>query len=322
MKTAIKHQRIKPLRAARLLALVALLNLPGCAMSDQKAAEPWPVPTKEAAQSTLSQVANQGADHPINWRTRFTFEGQIRPGPYSVDPHIWVYTKEFAERFGMPLEWVSDVLKGVEAAAWRKTKSGYVTCGWGGKKDACKEEDAAVLELYFDTRKVKLPWAPWSRESDQLDVSLVNSQFLLTPQRCELRRDNSKSPVGDRGVSCMQRIHRQPLSDTTTGDEIFLFEKGMSYRGQGNFKRIYAYDKRAYPDLAWIQISYTRPVGLYNPPESAVISLETRTAPLGETLRTFHEIVLPKDFDRRIKEVLDAERESAREFYKKSLNMK
>lgn len=48
---------------------------------------------------------------------------------------------EFAERFGMPMEWADPDLKWVEAAAWRKTKTGYVTCGWGGKKDACKEEE-------------------------------------------------------------------------------------------------------------------------------------------------------------------------------------
>lgn len=141
-----------------------------------------------------SAHAEGDAGHsPGDWQSRFTFEGQIRPGPYTVDPHIWVYTKEFAERFGMPEKWISKELKGVEAAAWRQTKTGFVTCGWGGKRDACKEETVPMLELYFDTRKVKMPWAPWSRESDHPALHFwPNSQRYLTTQKCERRREISQ----------------------------------------------------------------------------------------------------------------------------------
>lgn len=279
--------------------------------------------TAHARPTTFQERQHEEAARPVNWHTQFTFEGQIRPGPYTVDPHVWVYTKAFAERFGMPREWISDELKGVEAAAWRKVKTGYVTCGWGGKKEACKEEDASMLEFYFDTRKVKLPWAPWSRESDMLAFTQWgNSQRFLVPQDCELRRDNSTSPVGDRGEKCKGRISRQPFADQSTGEEIFLFAKGVTYSGQGNFYPLSAYDKRTYPDLAWIQISYTRPVGLFNPPGAAVITFETRTAPLGKTLRKFYEILLPADFDRRVKAVLDDQREAERQFYKNALDMK
>ena len=107
-----------------------------------------------------------------------------------------------------------------------------------------------------------------------------------------------------------------------SGSEIGVFVRGVSYSGQGNIEGIGAYDKRVYPHLAWIQISYTRPVGLFNKPEAAVITFETRTEPLGKTLRKFHEIFLPADFDRRIKAVLDAQRERERRFYKKALDMK
>ena len=96
---------------------------------------------KPLVRKTFQERQREEANRPVNWHSRFTFEGQVRPGPFVRDPHIWVYTKAFAERFGMPKEWISKDLQGVEAAAWRKTKTGYETCGWGGKKDACKEED-------------------------------------------------------------------------------------------------------------------------------------------------------------------------------------
>lgn len=268
-------------------------------------------------QDKQQEKANQS----LNWHSRFTFEGQLRSGPYTLDPHIWVYTNKFSERFGMPKQWINEELRGVEAAAWRQSKTGYITCGWGGRKDACREEYAAVLELYFDTRSVELPWAPWSRESDVQSMYVwANSQGFLVPKACELRRENSNSPVGNRGEKC-QGISQQPLADSDTKDEIFFFVKSSTYKSQGNFKPVYAYDKRTYPDLAWFQIGYTRPVGLFKQPEAALLTMESRTAPLGKTLRKYHEIFLPADFDRRIKTVMDFERETQQKFYKKTLDI-
>lgn len=282
--------------------------------------------TAPVPQKTFQERQHEEANRPVNWHTRFTFEGQVRPGPYTVDPHVWVYTKEFAERFGMPKEWISEELKGVEAAAWRKTKTGYVTCGWGGKKEACKEEDAAVLELYLDTRKVNLPWASWSKEADQMQLHWwTNSQRFLTSQQCERRREPSRGSLSnnwDDERSCIYYATRKPLSDPSSESEVGIFVKGIGYSGQGNMAGVGAYDKHAYPNLAWIQISYMRPVGLYNAPEVAVITFETRTAPLGKTLRKFHEILLPADFDRRVKSILDDQRETERQFHKNAVHMK
>lgn len=279
------------------------------------------------AQAPISKqgLEKKNTDRPMNWQTRFTFEGQVRPGPYSVDPHIWVYTKEFAERFGMPLEWADPELKGAEAAAWRKTKTGYVTCGWGGKKDACREEEGEVLELYFDTAETKLPWAPWSEEFQHLGDRLWStSTRFLTTQRCESRREPSPTPLvgrSDRHRDCIENTYRTPFADSKTGSEIHLYAKGRSYNGQGNGRSIAAYDKRAYPNVAWVQLGYSRVVGLFEPPEAAILTLETRDSPLGKTLQVYHTIVLPQSFDRSIK-ALDSRRGVERDFYKKSLDMK
>lgn len=303
-------------RVAKLSVLIALVTLYGVAMGAQKEAA--------STEDNAPQTAEQVTVRPLNWQTRFTFEGQSRPGPYAVDPHIWVYTREFAERFGMPLKWIDPELKGVEAAAWRKTKTGYVTCGWGGKKDACREEE--VLELYFDTAKTKLPWAPWSEEFQHLGDRLwVTSTRFLTTQRCEHRREPSPTPLyrrPDPQRDCIENTYRMPFANPESGDEIHLHYKAKGYSGQGNSIGVSAYDKSAYPKLAWVQIGYTRPVGLFNPPETAILTLEARSAPLGKTLQTFHTVILPESLDRKIKAALDSQREIEREFYKKSLNTK
>jgi len=224
----------------------------------------------------------------------------------------------------MPKEWIDPNLKGIEAAAWRKVKTGYVTCGWGGKKELCKEEDAAVLELYLDARKVKLPWASWTDEFGHMSMRLwVTSSRFLTSQRCERRRDPSPNPLfrrADRQEDCLYNTYRSPFADTQSGAEIHLYAKGIQHGGQGNSIGIEAYDKNVYPGLAWLQVGYSRSVGLHNAPEATLITLETRDAPLGNTLKIFHKLELPESFDARIKAVLDASRETEREFYKKSLD--
>lgn len=59
---------------------------------------------------------------PEYWRNTHS----TRPGNFVFrrDPNIWVYTPEITKRVGMPLEWASDELKGVAAAAFRMERDG------------------------------------------------------------------------------------------------------------------------------------------------------------------------------------------------------
>ena len=301
-------------RVAKLSVLIALVTLYGFAMGEQKEAA--------STEDNAPQTAEQVTVRPLNWQTRFTFEGQLRPGPYAVDPHIWVYTKEFAERFGMPSEWVDPELTGVEAAAWRKTKTGHVSCGWGGKKDACREESTGILEVYIDTKKVTLPWAIWASERKQMNkfFPVVVSRTFLTPKTQDCLQAKTRLS-GLRSINpepCDSGVGLQPFADPISGQEIFFYKKKVAGSDRGGFSGIYAYEKSAYPGLVWLQFGYSRIFPSY--PEMAVsFRLETRDKPMGETLRTFHEFVLPIQFDRRVKAAMDNDRESEREFYKKSL---
>lgn len=69
-------------------------------------------------------------------------------GPLDADPNVYVYTAEFAKRFQMPEEWVSNELKGVDAVAFRVVPS-YKWCGWGGDPKACSEQTRCEMDLYF-----------------------------------------------------------------------------------------------------------------------------------------------------------------------------
>ena len=82
-----------------------------------------------------------------------------KSGPLDADPNVYVYTAEFAKRFRMPEEWVSNELQGVDSVAFRVIPSPYKSCGWGGDPNACNSNEVQCeMDLYFDRKKNPLPW--------------------------------------------------------------------------------------------------------------------------------------------------------------------
>lgn len=78
---------------------------------------------------------------------------------YTRDPWVWGYTKEFAERFRMPKQWIEPELKGILAVAFRMNKVGNDTCGLGGRADNCWPHLECQMDIYYDTAiDHKLPW--------------------------------------------------------------------------------------------------------------------------------------------------------------------
>jgi len=75
------------------------------------------------------------------------------------DPNVWVYTSEFAQRFGMPEEWVDDTLEGAQAVAYRIEASNRERCGYFGEKESCRPDLQCVFDVYLtDEDSAKLPW--------------------------------------------------------------------------------------------------------------------------------------------------------------------
>ena len=101
------------------------------------------------------------ADAPRTYNSLFTPEGRKaagRTGTYSKDPHVWVYTRAFAERFGMPEQWIDEGLQGAEALAYRVDWDYYgVKCGYFGELETCRPAAACTLDMYLPD-SADLPW--------------------------------------------------------------------------------------------------------------------------------------------------------------------
>ena len=99
----------------------------------------------------LSAERNQSSQR---YEVNQTFDGQA----YFKDNNVWVYTKEFADVFGMPAKYIEDI-QGIAAAAFRIEDSSYEECGFGGQATACRKVEQCLIDLYFDESKTPLPWA-------------------------------------------------------------------------------------------------------------------------------------------------------------------
>jgi hypothetical protein len=110
---------------------------------------------------------------------------------YVLDPYIWAYTAEFAERFRMPKCWIEPGLKGALAVAWRMTTIGRTLCGLGGRADSCWKPLNCQMDIYYDNR-IELPWNYPEIQRDNVMLGLSSAEYI---------HDLSDSKRGRRYVS-------------------------------------------------------------------------------------------------------------------------
>ena len=109
-----------------------------------------------------------------NYEDRYTFK---HGKPYILDPWTWGYTKEFADRFKMPKQWIEPGLKGALAVAFRMTTIGNTMCGYGKKEDSCWKPLNCQLDVYYDN-KLPIPWVKPEITKDNRMQGLSSGRFL------------------------------------------------------------------------------------------------------------------------------------------------
>jgi hypothetical protein len=147
------------------------------------------------------------------YEDKYSFKHRL---PFDLDPYIWAYSPEFAERFRMPKQWIDPGLKGALAVAWRMTTIGTVGCGLGGREDSCWPPLTCQMDIYFDG-KAPLPWRYNDVMRDNFMRGISSKDFLpwLSPQSKTFGGPGSRSEpvlngalkyVGKRDVTPFGRI--------------------------------------------------------------------------------------------------------------------
>ena len=227
------------------------------------------------------------------------------------DPNIWVYTTDVAKRAGMPLEWASDELKGVAAAAFRMERNGAEEdCGWGRNPKACKPVVQCVLELYFDRQAHPLPWDMRMQVAD-FDWQKISTAFHFLPAQ-----GWAPTESGDRSRGSLKSPHyptlgsHQPFTDPQTGEEL-TFEPGSDDPGGTRLggHKVIAYDREIHSRYAFVRLAKSCTDAERANPKGSTLELGTRN-------KVVYKIFFPGMWTQRLIAIGEKSKQGDTDFYK------
>lgn len=227
-----------------------------------------------------------------------------RRGVREVDPNVYVYNAEFAKRFQMPQEWVSDELKGADAVAFRVVP-GYKTCGWGGNPQACREEERCEMDLYFDHQRNPLPWDERMKSTDQ-NYYRASAWFLVSPaNRFARPRTNLLGGLP---------LPRDPFTNPSTGKELgwqsFTSTEGLSGHG---WIAVVGYDRQIFTSTSLVTVG----VMCGYPIAALVMASDRAMNPFNpKDPGVYKSILLPKDWQARVASATQESEQRNKAFYK------
>lgn len=246
------------------------------------------------------------------YEDRQTFKGYV----YRKDTNVWAYTQAFADLFGMPLKDVDD-LQGLEAAAFRVEEETNPECGFGGQANVCRTYERCWLDMYFDEKKVNLPWAT---EIQSQWVPRNASMVMLPTDRSEkprgilevatpgvIRRQSSASPL----VAFVNPQTRQQADFVTNAHDGSARSNEPTYTqtSSAGVLALNGYSRNIFRDLSVVSVHWgcmatSRKIA---PIHLASVVSETETVRL-------HKMLLPEGFVSRINARLRQNSERDRAF--------
>jgi len=249
----------------------------------------------------------QPSTEPSKKLSRYEREQGASGGVFRRDPNIWVYTTQVARDMGMPMEWASDELKGVVAAAFRREPEGAEQdCGWGGNKNACSPVMRCVLELYFDRTVQKLPWREGSPvvdfdTSDGFSSSIKHGRFWTFDPVTQSAGRKPRIIFGN-----------TPFTDPETGKDLFWQSVGAR-QGTGRLQTM-AYDREIHGRYSYLKLKHG--CGGHPFARGQTLHLQLEDKMTFKVEKVLYEVFLPASYSARAAEVVKQDREQEHNFYK------
>jgi len=212
----------------------------------------------------------------VNVAAAATYEETFTPKAnkaYSEDINVWVYTSEFAERFGMPTEWIDDELEGAYAVAFRVEHiSGRLMFPHKGP-DVSMVNKRCLLDIYTPS-DASLPWRD-NQVADFWVLTPMSATYVL-PQS-ESDRTWRQRSVGIESPG--KKTHRPVI------------------RLDGGTLLMREFDKKLYPGVTYMSFS----MGCMEPPKYATVVEFCADEPWeGKRCHALHEIHIPDRFMQKL----------------------
>jgi hypothetical protein len=303
-------------RIIQMSAASALLLSLGASVQAQTTPEAQPAATQAQippAQQRLSSPRNSASQR---YEVNQTFDGQA----FYKDNNVWVYTKEFANLFGMPGKHIEDV-QGVAAAAFRIEDTSYQDCGFGGRADACRKVEQCLIDLYFDESKTPLPWAT---EIKSQWLPWYSSMRWLRPIDPKERPHGILAIEPSTGVIRNETLHSQilPFADPVSKRQaIFTSNRGDASAGveevSGGAMAVIGYTRDFYKSLSVVNLQF----GCMTFSRKTIdVRLDAKKSGAYEApIARFNRLLLPEGFVQRIKDLQKAQSDKNAIFYRSLL---
>lgn len=216
------------------------------------------------------------------YEKRNSFQGQA----FFEDINIWVYTEDFAKRFGMPQKWIDNGLKGAKALAFRVETSPFRHCGLRGDASACAPLRSCLLDVYLEN-SVKLPW------NDERKHGRTNRDLVLSIERLQPSREEwARRPSFGAGLKNVAMT--------------LYWAERRGYKGIGPT----IFERDVYGDLNYFVMG----MACTSPPRSGaeIVFDETAGPPHHARARELHHIAIPDSFTARLFEEWSVKHDQAR----------
>jgi hypothetical protein len=264
-----------------------------------------PTPQPEPRQARQPNMASQ------RYEINQTFDGRA----YFKDNNVWVYTKEFADLFGMPAKYIEEV-RGIAAAAFRIEDTSYQECGFGGQVTACRKVHQCLIDIYFDESKTPLPWA--SEVKSQWLPWYSSMRWLRALSKGE-KRYGMISPESPAGVVRNETFpspiiaFADPLSKLEATFTSNLSASGDDEAISGSMA-IIGFTRDFYRTLSVVNLQF----GCTTSMRKVInIRLDAKSGgPFEPPVARFNRIVLPEGFVQRIREIQQAASDNSSIFYR------
>jgi len=196
------------------------------------------VPTSLAQQTSGNQTYRW-----LSYQERHSFRGSS----YSKDEYTWAYTREFAQRFQMPEQWINaEIGGGLVAVAWRMTQGGqYQACGLAGRANNCLPTLECQIDLYLDSNVIKIEWTK---------PDIGRDVFLPAIDSMDVLREPGQPDAGRRryGIDETQKSGNVPVRNIVAWGLPGEFRFGDRLQFGGIVGQLTSYDHVTLPGLTHI----------------------------------------------------------------------
>lgn len=260
---------------------------------------------------------------PPNYQ-RYQVHQSFQGSAYFKDDNIWIYNREFANTFGMPMAGVAD-LKVAVAAAFRVETMSHRMCGFGGQDDRCMAVTLPILDIYIDESKTPLPWAT-DQQADWLGIhSSVRwlRKTVDTPQGWRVG-STMPPPKGATPNSTYKDYFGSLRShmDVQTKQELIWFinngsdrMKDLANNGGNNFMPLLAYRRQTLDGLTMLSFQLGNSATPGSPRE-LTIRLQAEWPELQPLVSPHLQFVLPATFVEAMKALGQTKKEDDKKFYR------